>query len=260
MVARQIKLAWARSGFAACAIAACAILIASACVGPEAQADEPDVSGVWQAYASVSAPGTGQRAALTEQGAALVDAFHAPYGDDMPEPGWYCVPPGMPATMTSTVSYPLEIIQSPGRITMLHELDMQIRRIFMDGRGFPPDNDWKTRMGYSVGHWEDETLVIETRLLNDYLMRSWPRSEATRIVERFYRANRDELDVVRNGFPEENDSNDLLVIEITLTDLVLYREPQMITMYYQRISDAEFLEYDCASGLWEEALEEAAAP
>jgi len=127
----------------------------------------------------------------------------------------------------------------------------------MDGRDFPPDNYWKTRMGYSIGHWEGATLVIETRLLSEYLMRSWPRTENTRIVERLYRAQRDELDVVRNGFPEENDSNDLLVVEITVTDPTLYREPQQITMYYQRVTDAEFLEYDCAAGLWYEALEEA---
>lgn len=219
--------------------------------------EEPDISGVWQAYASVAEPGTGQREALSEEGAARVDAFYDQYGDDMPEPGWYCVPPGLPATMISMVSYPLEIIQSPGRITMIHELDMQVRRIFMDGRGFPPDNYWTTRMGYSNGRWEGETLVIETRYLSEYLTRSWPRTASTEVVERIWRAQRDEVDVVRNGFPEENDSNELLVIELTVTDDTLYREPQVITMYYQRISDAEFLEYDCTTGLWNAALDAA---
>jgi hypothetical protein len=218
---------------------------------------EPDISGVWQAYASVSTPGTGQAGALTEEGRFGVDAFHAQYGDDMPEPGWYCVPPGMPSTMTSTVSYPIEILQTPGRVTMFAEFEMQLRRIYMDGREFPPADYWPTRMGFSVGHWEGETLVIETRFLSEYLMRSWPRSEATRIVERIYRANRNELNVVRNGFPEENDSNDLLVVEITVMDNNLYVEPQQIAMYYQRVSDAEFLEYDCAAGLWNDALDEA---
>jgi hypothetical protein len=88
-------------------------------------------------------------------------------------------------------------------------------------------------------------------------VRSWPRSENTRIVERVYRAKRDELNVVRNGFPPENDSNDLLVFEITVTDENLYTMPQQITMYYQRVTDAEFLEYDCAAGLWNEALDAA---
>jgi hypothetical protein len=109
-------------------------------------------------------------------------------------------------------------------------------------------------MGYSIGHWEGETLVIETRLLGEYLMRQWPRTENTVITERVYRANRDELDVVRNGFPPESDSNDLLVFEMTVTDPSLYKEPQRITMYYQRIAEDQFLEYDCIAGVWEAAL------
>lgn len=229
-------------------------LAATAATGTARAADEPDFSGVWQAYASVPQFGPGQAESLTEQGAALVDAFFAPYGDDFPEPGAYCVPPGMPATMTAMVSYPIEIIHSPGRVTMLAELDMQVRRIYLDGRGFP-DGYPTQRMGYSIGHWEDGTLVIETRLLSEYLMRSWPRTENTTIIERIHRASRQEVDVVRNGFPPESDSDDLLVFEMTVTDDSLYKEPQAITMYYQRIPEDEFLEYDCPAGLWYQALD-----
>jgi hypothetical protein len=140
-----------------------AVLLAAFALAARLEAQttaEPDISGIWQAYASVAAPGTGQARSLTPEGAERVEAFFSQYGDDMPEPGWYCVPPGLPASMISTVSYPVEIIQSPGRVTMIHELDMQLRRIFLDGRDFPPENYWKTRMGYSIGHWEGETLVI----------------------------------------------------------------------------------------------------
>lgn len=221
-------------------------------------ADEPDISGVWQAYASVPQSGPGQAAALTEEGKRRVEAYFEQLGENYVEPGAYCVPPGMPSTMTTMVSYPVEIIQSPNRVTMLAELDMQVRRIYMDGREVPEDYP-PSRMGYSVGHWEDDgTLVIETRLLSEYLMRSWPRTENTQIVERLYRANRDELDVVRNGFPPESESNDILLFEMTVTDASLYKEPQRITMYYQRIPDDEFLEYDCTAGLWDEALRGAA--
>lgn len=220
-------------------------------------ADAPDFSGVWQAYASEPQSGPGQSEAQTKEGAARIDAYFAQYGDDFPEPGAYCVPPGMPSTMTSLVSYPIEIIHSPDRLTMLAELEMQVRRIYLDGRGFPDDYP-TSRMGYSIGHWEDDTLVIETRLLGEYLMRSWPRTERTRIVERVHRADRGALDVERNGFAPESDSDDILVFEMTVTDPTLYEAPQSITMYYQRIPEAEFLEYDCAAGLWYEALEDAA--
>ena len=161
--------------------------------------------------------------------------------------------------MTSMVSYPIEIIHSPNRLTMLAELDMQVRRIYTDGRGFPESYP-TSRMGYSIGRWEGETLVIETRLLSEYLMRTWPRTQSAEIVERVYRANRDELDVVRNGFPPENESNDILVFELTVTDSTLYKEPQRITMVYQRIPEDEFLEYDCTAGMWDEALQPSTAP
>lgn len=229
-------------------------ILAAVGAGSAVRAQEPDLSGVWQAYASVPQFGPGQAGALSEEGAELVEAYFAGYGDDFADPGEYCVPPGMPSTMTSMVSYPIEIIQSPNRVTMLAELDMQVRRIYMDDRDFPDDYP-TSRMGYSTGNWEGETLVIETRLLGEYLMRSWPRTENTTIVERVYRANRDELAVERNGFPPENDSNELLVFEMTLTDPTLYTEPQSITMYYQKIPEVEFLEYDCAAGLWYRALE-----
>ena len=229
-------------------------LVAIAGAGPLCAADEPDISGVWQAYASVPRSGPGQAAMLSDEGARLVEEYFAQLGDNYVEPGAYCVPPGMPSTMTSLVSYPIEILQTPNRVTMLAELDMQVRRIYTDGRRFPESYP-TSRMGYSIGHWEEETLVIETRLLSEYLMRSWPRTEDTQIVERVYRANRDELDVERTGFAPESESNDILVFEMTVADAALYKEPQRITMYYQRIPEDEFLEYDCAAGLWYQALE-----
>ena len=228
-------------------------LIAIAVAGAACTPAEPDFSGVWQAYASVPGIGPGGAAALSEDGARKVEAFFAEFSDNFVEPGAYCVPPGMPATMTAMVSYPIEILQTPQRLTMLTELDMQVRRIYMDGRAFP-DDFVTSRMGYSIGRWEGETLVIETRLLGEYLMRQWPRTENTVITERVYRANRDELEVVRNGFPPESESNDLLVFEMTVTDPSLYKEPQRITMYYQRIAEDQFLEYDCIAGVWEARL------
>ena len=228
-------------------------LIAIAVSGAACTAAEPDFSGVWQAYASVPGFGPGGEAALTEEGTQTVEAFFAEFGDNFVEPGAYCVPPGMPATMTAMVSYPIEILQTPHRLTMLTELDMQVRRIYVDGRDFP-DDFVTSRMGYSIGRWEGATLVIETRLLGEYLMRQWPRTENTVITERVYRANRDELNVVRNGFPPESESNDLLVFEMTVTDPSLYKEPQRITMYYQRIAEDQILEYDCIAGVWEARL------
>jgi hypothetical protein len=213
---------------------------------------QADFTGVWQAFAAMRPEGTGPGQALTAAGQARIDRWFAQFGDDYVEPGIFCVPPGMPATMTSMVSYPIEIIHSENRITILAELDMQIRRVFMDGRDFPADHP-TARMGYSIGHWEDDTLIIETRLLSEYLMRNWPRTEDTHIIERVYRTTRDAAPPAQ-GYVQANDSNEILAFELTVVDDSLYAGPQQITMYYQRIPDDSFLEYDCPAELWYRAL------
>lgn len=216
--------------------------------------EHPDFTGVWEAYASDAGAGRGgANSALTEEGRALVATFTEEYGEDHPEPGAYCVPPGLPATMTSMVSYPIEVIHSEDRITILAEYDMQVRRIFMDGREIPDDYP-PTRMGYSVGHWEGDTLVIETGLLGEYLLGAWPRTEQTHVVERVYRTTREEAGQEARGFVQPSEYDDVLVFELSVTDPVLYGGERNITMYYQRIADDSFLEYDCPADLWRRAL------
>ncbi|MEO6551683.1 MAG: hypothetical protein ABIO26_03910, partial [Croceibacterium sp.] len=71
-----------------------------------------------------------------------------------------CSPPGMPRIMR-LAQYPYEFIFSPGRVTMNQEAWMQTRTIWTDGRAHPEDPD-PSFMGHSVGHWEGDTLVIDT--------------------------------------------------------------------------------------------------
>ena len=217
------------------------------------ETDHPDLSGVWEAYASEPAMVRGAGTALTEKGQALVEAYEADLADNYVEPGAFCVPPGLPATMTSMVSYPVEVIHSKDRVTMLAEYDMQVRRVYMDGRDFPDDYP-TTRMGYSIGHWENGELVVETQLLGEYLLGAWPRTEDTRVVERIYRSTREEAGKEASGFVQASDFDDVLIFEMTITDPVLYDGPQELTMYYQRIPDDSFLEYDCPADLWRRAL------
>jgi len=73
----------------------------------------------------------------------------------------YCLPHGMPTWMLITHNA-MEILVTPGRITMLGEVDgNRMRRIYMDGRSHPEDPD-PTLHGHSIGHWEGDTLVIDT--------------------------------------------------------------------------------------------------
>jgi hypothetical protein len=73
----------------------------------------------------------------------------------------HCLPHGMPSWMLITHN-PFELLVTPGRITMLGEVDgNRMRRIYMDGRPHPEDPD-PTLHGHSIGHWDGETLVIDT--------------------------------------------------------------------------------------------------
>ena len=74
-----------------------------------------------------------------------------------------CFPHGMPRLMESP--YPIEIVQTPGRVTFLHEVAHEVRRIYLDQ---PHPKDLKESfLGHSVGHWEGDTLVVDTVGIND---------------------------------------------------------------------------------------------
>jgi hypothetical protein len=73
----------------------------------------------------------------------------------------HCLPHGMPSWMLMTHN-PFELLVTPGRITMLGEVDgNRMRRIYMDGRQHPEDPD-PTLHGHSIGRWDGDTLIVDT--------------------------------------------------------------------------------------------------
>ena len=92
---------------------------------------------------------------------------------------------------------PLEIIETPNRIFIFYEEGHYWREIWMDGRSLPKAPD-PSYMGYSVGRWMDETLIVDTIGFND---KTWldgaghPHSDALHVVERFRRVDTDTLQV-----------------------------------------------------------------
>jgi hypothetical protein len=215
----------------------------------------PNLSGVWMAFASI-APDGARTPKYSEQGRATMDAFYAQY-TQVPELGAFCVGAGMPGVMLSTVAYPIEIVQTDDRLVMLAELEMQVRRIFLDGRGHP-DDFLPTGVGHSIARWEGDALVVDTTLLEEWAGRPWPRGEHTQIEERLSLTKRAAVDVESNGFvasvePPIND--DVLVVDLTLTDPTLYDGPQRRVAYYQRMDDTATLEYGCSGELWRQELE-----
>ena len=72
-----------------------------------------------------------------------------------------CLPESMPSWMLISHNA-VEILFTPGRVTLLGESDgNRLRRIYTDGRGHPADPD-PTFHGHSIGHWEGQTLVVDT--------------------------------------------------------------------------------------------------
>jgi hypothetical protein len=73
----------------------------------------------------------------------------------------HCLPHGMPSWMLMTHNA-FEWLTTPGRVTMLGEVDgNRMRRIYTDGRPHPEDPD-PTLHGHSIGHWEGDVLVVDT--------------------------------------------------------------------------------------------------
>jgi hypothetical protein len=106
-----------------------------------------------------------------------------------------CFPSGMPRLMTEV--FPFEIIQVRDRVLILFERDYAVSHIWTDGRKPPEDPD-PTYMGYSVGKWDGDTLVVETVGVKDstWLDRAGhPHSDALHVVARMRRVNHDRLQI-----------------------------------------------------------------
>jgi len=139
-----------------------------------------------------------------------------------------CLPGGIPlGTMLSEFT---KIVQTPGLTLVMHELDNTTRQIYTDGRPFPkdPSGSW---LGSSTGHWERDTLVVETIGFNGKApldIIGNPRSEKMRITERYRRRDVGHLDV-----------------EITFDDPVAYSRPFTIKVTHELQPDTDVLEYFC---------------
>jgi hypothetical protein len=110
-------------------------------------------------------------------------------------PSLNCDPDGPPRVLL--LPNPFEIVQIPGRVFMFFEEGHIWRTIWADGRPLPkdPDPSW---LGYSVGHWEGDTFVVDTIGFNDKLWADpWgdPRSEKMHLTERYRRVNNDTLEL-----------------------------------------------------------------
>jgi hypothetical protein len=144
------------------------------------------------------------------------------------DPNVHCMPRG--AQRIWTDDYYKRIFFVPGRMIILTERNMQYRQIMLDGRPLPKDPN-PTWNGYSVGHWEGDTLVVQTSgYRNDLWLdaRGNPLTEAGRTIERIRRPNYGNLEV-----------------EITIDDPKAYTAPWTVKINQPLVLDSELLDYYC---------------
>jgi hypothetical protein len=114
------------------------------------------------------------------------------------DPEGYCLPPGGPRMLATP--YPMEIIQQPEhkRIIMIFEGATHIwREIHMDGRPHPKGDDLNpTYLGHAVGHWQQDTLVVDVVGFNEGTWLDYfghPHTDLLHVVERYSRPNKNTL-------------------------------------------------------------------
>jgi len=196
----------------------------------ESIAKLPELVGLWEVTFGGGPRGAGEPPAFTAPYAARLQEYQAATarGEIEDGPAANCVPNGMPSIMTQP--YPIEILLTPGKVSILIEAYSQWRQIFTDGREHPEDPDL-TFNGHSIGHWEGDTLVVDTvgfttdTSLGGGGMR---HSDKMRIVERFRLAAPDRLEV-----------------ETTITDPEALTKPWTRMSAYARHRDWTLAEYVC---------------
>jgi len=194
-----------------------------------AQADLPDWTGVWEIdWRNSRGMPPRPQMKLQPKYQAELDAYKKAQskGENLQSEGANCVPPGLPGIMSQP--YPIEFAYQPGKVLMLIEAYMQFRHIYTDGRKHPEDPD-PTFMGHSIGHWEGDTLVVESVGFNanNKLSAGVPHSDQLTITERIRRVDKDWME-----------------IETTMNDPVVLAEPYEVTISYRHLDD-EIREYIC---------------
>ena len=166
--------------------------------------------------------------ALPYQPAAAALKKHRAADDSRDDPHVRCLPDTIPRMWT--LPHLTKAVHTPKLLVLLYEVNATYRQIFIDGRPFPADMNpaW---MGYSVGHWDGDTLVVETRGFRDNLwidMQGSPMSDAAKMTERIRRPNFGTLQIA-----------------LTVEDPKTYTKPFTVNLVQTLEADTELADEFC---------------
>ncbi len=188
---------------------------------------QPDLNGVWL-----------RRAGIVNIAQLLAKGETLPYLPQtlkrmsllksQDDPQLTCLPVATPRSEP----YPFRIVETPTHIFILMEAVHGYRQVFMDGRTHPAGDDLQLSwQGHSIGHWEGNTLVVDTIGFNDL---TWfdnyghVHSDRMHVVERFTRADLGHLNV-----------------SMVVDDPGAYSRPFTLTYTAELMPTAELMEYIC---------------
>jgi hypothetical protein len=213
---------------------------------PQITVQVPDLSGVWNA-----ASGLYEYAAFNKEEPPMTPWGQEQYAKAKPSQGphgvkltetndrvYKCAPPGLPYIYIQL--FPMQIIQTPKEVIEIFEYDHTVRYIFTDGRKHPDDLT-PTYNGHSIGHWEGDTLVVDTIGLNG---KNWldrvghPESDQMHIVERIRRVDEKTLQ-----------------INFIFDDPKSYLKPWTAQVGFTLHPDWDILEHVCEENLFFESFE-----
>jgi hypothetical protein len=213
----------------------------------QALAKLPDFSGVWTPLVSDQvAQERTNPPPWNEQAARQIEHLYAEEKAGRPLPVFdHCFPPGMPSFMLITHNA-FELLVTPGRVTLLGESDgNRLRRIYTDRRPHPADPD-PSFHGHSIGHWQGQTLVVDTiALLPEVYLAvnegvGIPNNGDLHIVERFHLLDSETL------------ADDL---EITANKLLSATWKTTRKYVRQRAQKYDIVEGVCEQGSYSEAVD-----
>jgi hypothetical protein len=220
--------------------------------GALAAAGKPDFTGVWT---NAGGPGIGGATAaapatplpLKPEAKARIEAYQKLVAKSGDSPGGWCLGTGMPGSMLGSGGYPMEIIQRPEQITIIYEAHSETRRVYFGERNAVEADRVPGRNGYSSGHWEGDTLVVETDNLVDQIdQRTTSHSDQATIVERYHLEGKDAQ------------GRQILAAEMTMTDPEFYTAPVKLQKRWAQVPNGRVLPYECPEEMWRDRVEKLA--
>jgi hypothetical protein len=211
-------------------------LVAAAWLAGPAFAQAPDISGTYWAteyHPKVQVVGGGELP-LTPAGKAAYEKNVAGLksGTTLDAARKYCVPDGLPRVLATP--YPFDIIQAPpGQVTMVHELNHQVRVVALD-KPMPSEDElipFPYYNGHSVGHFEGDTLVVDSAGFNEKTFldaTGAPHTDELKTTERIRKISPTELEDV-----------------ITIHDPEYYAKDWQARFVYKLRNDVRLEDYVC---------------